>query len=367
MDVRVSAPAAIAVRPRIAGAYLLLFLIGAETFLISPLLPTITAALQTDVTTAANATTAYVLVYAIASPLLGSVSDRVGRRAPLLIGAGLFLVSNLACALAPQVAVLIAARAVGGLGAALAGPSIWAYLADSSPDPESIGMLMGRGMAFFSSGQVIGIPVGAGIAAAAGWQWSFVALAAGTAVATGALASAVPRGRPAGTPPTLGEGLRVALDPRVGPILAATLVVQSFSLGAYAYAGQILHERLGWSTASLGLVGVLVGLGSVTGSLLGGRLTRSGLPGPTRTALWIAVIGAGLGAFALSHSAVPALVALFVWFVGSGGFVTAQQTALALAAGDRRASASAWNTSAMHAGTAIGVFVLGTVIAGANG
>lgn len=71
MDVRVSAPAAIAVRPRIAGAYLLLFLIGAETFLISPLLPTITAALQTDVTTAANATTAYVLVYAIASPFLG--------------------------------------------------------------------------------------------------------------------------------------------------------------------------------------------------------------------------------------------------------------------------------------------------------
>ncbi len=363
-----SAPTVLApTRPRVAGAYLLLFLIGAETFLISPLLPTITAALHTSVAVAANATTAYVLVYAVASPLLGSVSDRIGRRTPLLVGAALFLVANLGCALAPDVAVLIAARAVGGLGAALAGPSIWAYVADSAPDPESIRRNMSRGMAFFSSGQVIGIPVGAGLAAAFGWQASFIALAAGTAAAIAVLARAVPRARPGGGAPSVQEGLRVALDRRVGPILALTFVVQAFSLGAYAYAGQILHDRLGWSAGALGLVGVLVGLGSVVGALLGGRLTRSGLPLGARLAVWIAVIGVGLGAFALSHSAVPALVALLVWFIGSGGFVTEQQTALALAAGDRRASASAWNTSAMHAGTALGVLLLGAIISGAHG
>ncbi|WP_019203134.1 MFS transporter [Tsukamurella sp. 1534] len=351
-----------AVRPRVAGAFLLLFLIGAETFLLSPLLPAITDALSTNVAAAANATTAYVLVYAVASPLLGSLSDRIGRRTPLLAGAALFLVANLACAAAPHVAVLIAARAVGGLGAALAGPSIWAYLADSAPDPESIGRFMGRGMAFFSSGQVIGIPVGAGIAAAADWRWSFVALAAGTAVAVGVLARAVPRTAPAATPPSVRDGLRVALAPAIAPILVVTLVVQFFSLGTYAYVGQLLHERLGWDTATLGLVGVLVGLGSVAGSLIGGRLTRTGLPAAARIGLWIVVVAAGVVVFALTGSAVPALVALFVWFVGSGGFVTEQQTSLALAAGDRRAAASAWNTSFMHAGTAIGVVVVGAAL-----
>jgi predicted MFS family arabinose efflux permease len=351
---------------RTAGAFGLLFLIGAETFILSPLLPAITDTLHTTVAVTANATTAYVLVYAVASPFLGSLSDRIGRRAPLVLGAVLFLTANLLCAAAPHVAVLILARAVGGLGAALAGPSSWAYLADCAQTPGEVGRLMGRGMAYFSAGQVVGLPLGAGIAAVAGWRWSFAVIAAGTVLATAVITRAVPGTRPAGTVPSVRDGLRVALVPSISPILLITLLVQCFSLGTYAYVGQLLHDRLGWGTALLGLVGALVGLGSITGSLIGGRLTGADrIPAAARTTLWIIVTAAGVIAFALTRSAAPAILSVIVWFVGSGGFVTEQQTSLALAAGDRRAAAAAWNTSFMHAGTAIGVVVVGTALPGA--
>ncbi len=96
---------------------------------------------------------------------------------------------------------------------------------------------------------------------------AFAALAVGSA-ATVALAAA--HIRPPRVPSdgaSLRSAFLVVADSRVLPVLAATITTQLFSLGAYAYVGDILHTRFGWSQAALGIVGVLVGLGSVGGSL----------------------------------------------------------------------------------------------------
>ncbi len=77
-----------------------------------------------------------------------------------------------------------------------------------------------------------------------------------------------------------------------------------------------------------------------------------------RISCWVGVMIAAVLVFANVDSPFAAVIALLVWFVGSGAFVTEQQTSLAVAAGPRRAAASAWNTSFMHAGTAIGVSVI---------
>ncbi len=62
---------------------------------------------------------------------MGAIADRVGRRAPLLVGMTLFCCANIMCAVGGDLTWVIVGRSVGGLGAALAGPSIWAFLADS--------------------------------------------------------------------------------------------------------------------------------------------------------------------------------------------------------------------------------------------
>jgi MFS family permease len=60
----------------------------------------------------------YALVLAALVLTVGSVADRLGRRRVYLIGLVVFALSSLACGLAPNVRVLIAARGVQGLGAA---------------------------------------------------------------------------------------------------------------------------------------------------------------------------------------------------------------------------------------------------------
>jgi EmrB/QacA subfamily drug resistance transporter len=58
----------------------------------------------------------YLLATTIAAPLYGHLGDRFGRRRMLLAGLALFTVASLACALAPTLWVLVAARALQGLG-----------------------------------------------------------------------------------------------------------------------------------------------------------------------------------------------------------------------------------------------------------
>ncbi|MFE4667830.1 MFS transporter [Streptomyces sp. NPDC056716] len=165
-------------RWRYAGVFLLLFLFGTETFLVSPLLPTSADDIDVSESAAAQSVTAYVLVYAISAPLLGLLSDRFGRRRTLLAGTALFLLSNAAAALSGSLAPLIVSRALAGLAAA-AGPAIWAHVAETAPDRVR-GRALGLGMALFSCGQVIGVPLGGLLAGLAGWRSAFWALALGT-------------------------------------------------------------------------------------------------------------------------------------------------------------------------------------------
>ena len=60
--------------------------------------------------------TAYLLSATVATPLFGKLSDIYGRRAMMLIAVAIFLAGSLACALAPTMGALIAARALQGFG-----------------------------------------------------------------------------------------------------------------------------------------------------------------------------------------------------------------------------------------------------------
>jgi MFS family permease len=61
--------------------------------------------------------TAYLLTSTAVTPLYGKLSDMHGRRAMMLIGIGVFMAGSLACAVAPNMLMLILARAVQGMGA----------------------------------------------------------------------------------------------------------------------------------------------------------------------------------------------------------------------------------------------------------
>ncbi|MFF7457881.1 MFS transporter [Kitasatospora sp. NPDC008115] len=353
-------------RLRYAGVFVLLFLFGTETFLVSPLLPTIADSIRVGEAAAASSVTAYVLVYAVFAPFLGLLSDRFGRRRTLVAGTVLFVLSNVGAAVSTDLTGLVLSRALAGLAAAAAGPAIWAHIAETAPDAVR-GRALGLGMALFSCGQVIGVPLGGFLAGAAGWRSAFWALAVGTALAVPLLLRQVPAGDPAAERPASGGAVRALLAGWGDPVLRRALLVNTVfnaaNLGAFTFLGVVLVQRFDLSVQALGLVGVLVGAGSVAGSLLGGRLgDRARAAGRHNLPLlpvWGALLTLGILLTVKGPGLVVTLVGVVVWFVASGGFVTDQQTLAGTVAPELRATSSAWLTSTMYAGTGLGAWAIG--------
>jgi EmrB/QacA subfamily drug resistance transporter len=136
-------------------------------------LPKIAADLHSNLTGIQWIVDAYTLALAAVVLTVGSVADRIGRRLVFTAGIGLFTMTSLACAVAPDVAVLDAARALQGVGAAMMFASSLAILVDAFPtDP-------GRAKAFAAYGATIGAAfavgplVGGAITSGIGWRAVF--------------------------------------------------------------------------------------------------------------------------------------------------------------------------------------------------
>ena len=97
------------------GILLAMFLSALEQTIVAPALPTIGRTLG-DVEDLSWVVTAYLLANTAATPLFGKLSDIHGRRRMMLGAIVIFVVGSVACALAPSMPALIAARALQGIG-----------------------------------------------------------------------------------------------------------------------------------------------------------------------------------------------------------------------------------------------------------
>jgi predicted MFS family arabinose efflux permease len=347
--------------------YVVLFLMGAETYLISPLLPGIARSLGVTIAAAATIVTAYAVVYALASPLLGTFSDRWPRKRSTTAGAIVFAVGNVSCAVAPDHGWLIVARGVTGLGGALAGPAIWAYLAEHTAARQR-GRAISLGVSVYSLGQVLGVSLGAGLAAVGGWRIPFLAVGVLMFVVAIALAGRFESIPVVATPRGLRAMIRPWSSPAIRHGLLATFFLQGARLGAYTYVGAIFAVRFNMDVSALGLVGLLVGFGTMVGSLASGaimdRLARRSVPGTWVSVLSVllfipcAVVGTTTGQLWV------ALTSLSLWCMFGGAFYSCQQTFLSSADTSQRASVVAWHNSMTHVGIAVGTTALGFVAAG---
>jgi EmrB/QacA subfamily drug resistance transporter len=114
---------------------------------------------------------AYVLCFGGFLLLGGRLGDLYGRRRVLLAGLMLFAMGAVLAGLAPNPAVLIAGRALQGLGAALMAPAALALLVAAFP----AGAARNRALGLWSAAGSIGIPAGALLGGlfttAFGWRW----------------------------------------------------------------------------------------------------------------------------------------------------------------------------------------------------
>src|SRR5690349_3828495 len=91
---------------------------------------------------------------------MGNLGDRIGRRNILLAGATVFGIASLLAAFAPSAGVLIAARALMGVGGATLLPSSLALISSLFPDARARGTAIGVWTAFFAGGSAVGPVIG---------------------------------------------------------------------------------------------------------------------------------------------------------------------------------------------------------------
>ena len=150
---------------------LMLALSGLDQTVLSTALPTIVQSLHGQ-SLAPWVFSAYLMASTAVIPLYGKVADRVGVRPMLLLGTGLFTLGSMACALAPSMPLLVAARALQGLGGG--GLMTLAMLAVASLYPlEERGRRMGLLGTVFSLSTLAGALAGAGLLQVASWHAAF--------------------------------------------------------------------------------------------------------------------------------------------------------------------------------------------------
>ncbi len=115
---------------------------------------------------------AYTLAFAVLLMTAAAVGDRFGRRRVFAAGLGVFAAGSAACALAPGVGGLIAARAAQGVGAAMVMPLALALLNAAFP-PQRRGWAMGIFGGVTGLAVVVGPVLGGAITQGIAWQWIF--------------------------------------------------------------------------------------------------------------------------------------------------------------------------------------------------
>jgi MFS transporter, DHA2 family, methylenomycin A resistance protein len=98
----------------------------------------------------------YTIAFAAFILTAGALGDRIGAKKVFVVGFVIFTAASLACALAPTVAILIASRAVQGLGAAVLIPNSLALLNHAYPDERQ----RGRAVAIWAAGASLALTAG---------------------------------------------------------------------------------------------------------------------------------------------------------------------------------------------------------------
>ena len=149
------------------------FMVILDVTIINVAVPVIGRELSASLTDIQWITDGYTLVFAGLLLTGGALGDRLGNRRIFCTGVIVFTAASAACGLAPTTGLLVAARLVEGLGAALIVPGSLALLQQAYPEPAE------RSRAFGLWGAVAGIAASAGpllgglLVTTVGWRWVF--------------------------------------------------------------------------------------------------------------------------------------------------------------------------------------------------
>ncbi|MEV0130611.1 DHA2 family efflux MFS transporter permease subunit [Dactylosporangium sp. NPDC050688] len=396
-----------------------LFVVGLDTTIVNVALPSIGAGLGVGTRGLEWTVDAYTLALAGLLISSGALADRFGRRRVFQLGLVVFAAASVACAAAPSVEALVAARIVQGVGGSMLSPVALAIVVNVITDPKERARAIGVWAAIFGASMALGPVTGGLLVSSLGWRsvfWAGVPLIAVVLLLTaryvpesraprprgidvpgqllliglvgGAVALLIEGPHAGWTSPavlagavlvtaTLAAFVRVSLRrreplidvrlfrraPFTAAVLGAVVVFVALNVTLLLSTLYLQHAR-GLSPAAAGLVTLPMALAATVCAPLSGRLV--GRSGP-RLPLLVAGASTVAGGLCLTplHDRTALPVAYLLLGVGVG-FANAPITNTAVAGlpADRAGVAGGITSTARQFGAALGVAVAGGLVAG---
>jgi predicted MFS family arabinose efflux permease len=250
-----------------AGTFLML----TTEFVVAGLLPEIAGDLQVSLGQAGLLITVFAVGMIVGAPAMALLTRRVPRRTTLVLALAVFAAGHVVVAVGSSFPLLLSAR----FGTAWATGAFWsvasvvaARAAGPAASARALGLVGAGGML----ANVVGVPLGAFAGQLSGWRGPFWALAALALAAVPLIARHVPREENDQQSTSLRSELGALRSGRLWLVLAACATTTGGVLSAYSYISPLLTDLAGIAAGWVPLVLVGFGVGSLIGTVVGGRL-----------------------------------------------------------------------------------------------
>ncbi|MGY0434780.1 MFS transporter [Bacillus rugosus] len=341
------------------------FAAGSEELVISPLLPDLAKAFNSDVSILALSISIYGVMIFIGAPLLVPLGDKYSRELSLMAGLMIFIIGTVICALAQNIFFFFLGRALSGLAAGAFVPTAYAVVGDRVPYTYR-GKVMGLIVSSWSLALIFGVPLGSFIGGVLHWRWTFWIFALmGVLVVLLILlemrrhaehknSAKEEQEEPAGT---FRDALKV---PRVPVYITITFCNMIGFYGMYSFLGSYLQDVFTGGNTAAGLFIMIYGIGFSMSVITGKIADRIGKMRSLFIALGVISVLLACLAYAPA-SMILLIVSLFIWGLMQSLTVTLLSTILSDCSERHRGKIMVFYSLASNLAVTLGSALMGPV------
>jgi DHA1 family inner membrane transport protein len=286
------------------------------------ILPDIVKEFHISVAIAGWLLSGFALTVALAGPFTNMLTAKMNRKTIMCLVLGIFVLSNLLSAVAPNFTVLMIARILP----AFLHPVFWAVAitaAAKQAGPKDAPKAIAIVMAGLSVATVLGVPLTTYMADLFNWRASFVLSAAINLLAFTALALFAPSMPVTGEQASPRSNLKILRSVSLWVKLLATTLVLAGMFATYGYLAEYLDKVTHMTGAQISILLLVFGSTGIAGNWLMGIALSKNVVLTARLFL-VALIVTHALAYQFGGNFIPMVIILSVWgFIHTGGFLAA--------------------------------------------
>lgn len=339
------------------------FIIGTDDFVIAGLLPYISNDMNVTIAAAGQLVTAFAVAYAIGAPLFGTLMINLPLKPLLVTSMLVFSLANLLAAIVTSFEMLMLARVLSALAAAIFTP-LAMTVSNSLVSEKMRGKALSFILTGITVGLVLGAPIGTWIGNAATWRYSFIFVAIIALITLIGILIFLPTvEREAEL--TIRERLK-GFDKIILLTLLVNIIGATGGFMTYTYIAPIITSITNVENISIFLV--LFGIGSLFGGLIGGYFTdKIGASKTLKFSLGgFAILLAAFSFLSLFNPSIFSIIMVSIiallWGVPGFGINPALNTFLITLNPKQAQMVLSFGASALYMGIGLGAFLGGGLI-----